>query len=116
MSLVARARLVVPVPVPTPGYQHRIPPVKTFVPGPYTVGSAQIVDGTLNAEQTLELPEGAWRQLARTPDRAASDLVTPTASLSLDLGQPVVLPETWRVPRGQSWPPARHGRSVSAGP
>ncbi len=58
---VARARMVVPV--PTPGYLHRVPPVRTTVTGLYTVGSAQIVDGTLNVEQTLKVLEDAWSQL-----------------------------------------------------
>ncbi len=59
---VARARTVLPV--PTPGYRDRVPSVRTTVPGLFTVGSAQIVDGTLNVEQTLQLLDDAWPQLA----------------------------------------------------
>jgi protoporphyrinogen oxidase len=58
---VARARLVLPV--PTPGYLGRVPDVATTVPGLYLVGSAQIVDGTLNVEQTLKLLDDAWPTL-----------------------------------------------------
>jgi protoporphyrinogen oxidase len=50
---VARARYVLPV--PTVGYTARVPAVTTSVPGLLTLGSAQIVDGTLNVEQTLAL-------------------------------------------------------------
>lgn len=59
---VARARYVLPV--PTPGYRHRVPNVRTSVPGLFTVGSAQILDGTLNVEQTLQLLDEAWPALA----------------------------------------------------
>jgi protoporphyrinogen oxidase len=58
---VARARLVLPV--PTPGYLGRVPEVVTTVPGLFVVGSAQIVDGTLNVEQTLKLLDDAWPRL-----------------------------------------------------
>lgn len=58
---VARARLVLPV--PTPGYRDRVPAVRTTVEGLYAVGSARILDGTLNVEQTLQLLDDAWPEL-----------------------------------------------------
>jgi protoporphyrinogen oxidase len=63
---VARARLVLPV--PTPGYLGRVPEVVTTVSGLYALGSSQIVDGTLNVEQTLKLLDDAWPRLRTTPD------------------------------------------------
>lgn len=58
---VARARLVLPV--PEPGYLGRVPDVVTTVPGLFQISSAQIVDGTLNVEQTLKILEDAWPRL-----------------------------------------------------
>jgi protoporphyrinogen oxidase len=58
---VARARYVMPV--PTPGYPQRVPPVATSVPGLFTLGSAQITVGTLNVEQTLQLLDEGWPAL-----------------------------------------------------
>jgi protoporphyrinogen oxidase len=67
---VARARYVMPV--PTPGYPDRVPPVRTSVPGLFTLGSAQITVGTLNVEQTLQLLEEGWPALdATAPARPA---------------------------------------------
>jgi protoporphyrinogen oxidase len=71
---VARARYVMPV--PTPGYPRRVPPVRTSVPGLFTLGSAQITVGTLNVEQTLQLLDEGWPALRagapveRLPDDA----------------------------------------------
>jgi protoporphyrinogen oxidase len=56
---VAKARHVMPV--PTPGYTA--PPVRTSVPGLFTLGSAQITVGTLNVEQTLTLLEERWPEI-----------------------------------------------------
>jgi protoporphyrinogen oxidase len=64
---VARARYVMPV--PTPGYPDRVPPVRTSVPGLFTLGSAQITVGTLNVEQTLQLLDEGWAELM-APDPA----------------------------------------------
>jgi protoporphyrinogen oxidase len=63
-ATVARARLVLPV--PTPGYRGRVPSVVTSLEGVYTISSAQIVDGTLNVEETLRLLETTWPELARS--------------------------------------------------
>jgi protoporphyrinogen oxidase len=42
-------------PIPTLGYSEKVPPVATSVPGVYTVNSAQILNGTLNVNETLQL-------------------------------------------------------------
>jgi protoporphyrinogen oxidase len=69
---VARARYVMPV--PTPGYPQRVPPVRTSVPGLYTLGSARITVGTLNVEQTLRLLDEDWAALdVARPERGAPD-------------------------------------------
>ncbi len=67
---VARARYVMPV--PTPGYPERVPPVRTSVPGLFTLGSAQITVGTLNVEQTLQLLDEGWPAAAMGPVRGPS--------------------------------------------
>ena len=51
------------MPVPTPGYPQRVPPVRTSVPGLFALGSARITVGTLNVEQTLQLIEEGWPEL-----------------------------------------------------
>jgi protoporphyrinogen oxidase len=50
---VARARYVLPL--STVGYSDRLPPMQTSVPGVYVVNSAHIVNGTLNANETVGL-------------------------------------------------------------
>lgn len=54
---VSRARHVLPLPLLD--YSARLPPMRTTVPGLFLVNSAQIVNGTLNNEQTVELAERA---------------------------------------------------------
>ena len=73
---VARARHVMPV--PTPGYPQRVPPVRTSVPGPFALGSARITVGTLNVEQTLQLVEEGWPELDLGP--VAAPVPEPTRS------------------------------------
>jgi hypothetical protein len=63
------------MPVPTPGYPKRVPPVRTSVPGLFTLGSARITVGTLNVEQTLEMLEEGWSEL---------DLSSVTTRTSID--------------------------------
>ena len=50
---VSRVRHVFPI--PTIGYSNRVPPIQTSVPGVYLVSSAQILNGTLNVNETLQL-------------------------------------------------------------
>ncbi|MFZ0159073.1 MAG: FAD-dependent oxidoreductase, partial [Kineosporiaceae bacterium] len=54
---VAKARHVMPVPVPGRGADA--PPADTGLPGLYLASSAQVTDGTLNVETTLALAEAA---------------------------------------------------------
>jgi protoporphyrinogen oxidase len=42
-------------PIPTLGYSSRVPPLQTSLPGVYAVSSAQILNGTLNVNETLQL-------------------------------------------------------------
>jgi protoporphyrinogen oxidase len=63
---VSRVREVFPV--PTLGYSEHVPPAGTSVPGLHLVSSAQIVNGTLNVNETVQLAEQAARTLlAGTP-------------------------------------------------
>lgn len=62
---VSRARYVMPV--PTPGYADRVPPVRTSVAGLFALGSAQITIGTLNVEQTLQTLDEGFPSLDMTP-------------------------------------------------
>ena len=50
---ISRVRRVFPI--PTIGYSERVPPIDTSVPGLHLVTSAQIVNGTLNVNETVEL-------------------------------------------------------------
>ena len=52
---VARVKHVFPI--PTLGYSDRVPPVHTSLPGVFLVNSSQIVNGTLNVNETLQLAE-----------------------------------------------------------
>jgi len=45
--------------LPTLGYSDRLPPSATSVPGVHIVNSAQIVNGTLNVNETVQLAERA---------------------------------------------------------
>jgi protoporphyrinogen oxidase len=59
---IARARYVLPL--PRLGYSRRMPPRVTSQPGLYLVNAAQIVNGTLNVNQTVELADAAAAALA----------------------------------------------------
>jgi protoporphyrinogen oxidase len=58
---VARARYVFAI--PTLHYSSAVPPRATSMPGLYLVNTAQIVDGTLNVDETVALAERAAREL-----------------------------------------------------
>ena len=45
--------------IPTLGYSERVPPVVTSVPGLYLLGSANVVNGTLNVNESVRLAEQA---------------------------------------------------------
>jgi protoporphyrinogen oxidase len=42
-------------PIPTVGYSHRLPPIRTSIPGLFVANSAHIVNGTLNVNETVKL-------------------------------------------------------------
>lgn len=81
---VAKARHVMPVPVP--GFGERRPPVRTGASGLYLASSAQVTDGTLNVETTLGLADDAVAQILGRPAGAVPAVPggRPTASVSLD--------------------------------
>jgi protoporphyrinogen oxidase len=58
---VSRVRRVFPI--PTLGYSARVPPMRTSIPGLHVVSSAQIVNGTLNVNETVELAERAAQEI-----------------------------------------------------
>jgi protoporphyrinogen oxidase len=68
---VARARYVLPI--STLGYSDRIPPIATTVPNLYVVNSTQIVNGTLNVNQTLMLANQAFDEIERAHPHPASE-------------------------------------------
>jgi protoporphyrinogen oxidase len=55
------------LPVPTIGYSDRVPPIRTSVPGLYLAGSANIVNGTLNVNETVKLANRVAGDLLETP-------------------------------------------------
>ncbi len=85
--------------IPTLGYSHRVPAMATSVPGVHLVTSAQIVNGTLNVNETVRLAERAAgdllaepvhhpstvRIVAPVPRASARPDCRPVATLSLDL-------------------------------
>jgi protoporphyrinogen oxidase len=67
---VSRVRRVFAI--PTVGYSTRVPPMATTVPGLHVVTSAQIVNGTLNVNETVLLAEAAASRLAGSPRAAVA--------------------------------------------
>ena len=72
---VSRVRFVLPI--STLHYSERLPPMATSIPGLWTIGSAHIVNGTLNVNETLALAESASAMLLR--EGQAVPAVTGTA-------------------------------------
>ncbi|MGH9284822.1 MAG: FAD-dependent oxidoreductase [Acidimicrobiales bacterium] len=83
--------------IPTLGYSTTVPPMRTSVEGVHLVTSAQIVNGTLNVNETVQLAERAVPQLLSKVSPAAPRTEArrapagplgdgrPLASLSIDL-------------------------------
>jgi protoporphyrinogen oxidase len=67
---ISRVRRVFPI--PTLGYSRRVPAMGTSVAGLHLVSSAQIVNGTLNVNETVELAERAAIELAAAAGASAS--------------------------------------------
>ncbi len=59
---LSRVRYVMPL--PTLGYSKRLPPIDASAPGLHLVNSAQIVNGTLNVNETVQLAERAAEHFA----------------------------------------------------
>lgn len=57
----SRVRQVMPI--PTLNYSQQVPQRKTSIPGLFVVNSAQIVNGTLNVNETVGLAESAVREI-----------------------------------------------------
>ena len=75
---ISRARHVLPVPVR--GYARNIPGIVTSVPGLYTVNSANILNGTLNVNETIELAERALVEIGADTRHTAPESVQPRAA------------------------------------
>ncbi len=59
-------------PLPTLGYTERVPAVRTSADGVFIVNAAQIVDGTLNVNETVGLANDAARTILAAPVARAS--------------------------------------------
>jgi protoporphyrinogen oxidase len=55
------------LPIPTLNYSSNLPGISTSIPGLHIVNSSQIVNGTLNANETIQLAESAARRFAKQP-------------------------------------------------
>jgi protoporphyrinogen oxidase len=71
---VSRVKYVFPI--STLGYSARVPPLATSLPGVYLVNSSQIVNGTLNVNETLQLAHRAADHLVHVGGRARELLVS----------------------------------------
>lgn len=60
---IARVKHVFPI--PTLGYSANVPPMATSLPGVHLVNSSQIVNGTLNVNETLQLAERGFHTVTR---------------------------------------------------
>jgi protoporphyrinogen oxidase len=69
---VSRVRHVFPI--PTLNYSDTLPSVETSLPGLHIVNSAQIVNGTLNVNETVQLAEKTATRLLSLPQRIASTI------------------------------------------
>jgi hypothetical protein len=54
------------VALPTLNYSQQVPATKTSLPGLFIVNSSQIVDGTLNVNETIRLAEESLPTLLAT--------------------------------------------------
>lgn len=67
---VARVKHVFPI--PTLGYSDRVPQMRTCLPGVLLVNSSQIVNGTLNVNETLQLAERGFAEVTRAENAEAA--------------------------------------------
>jgi protoporphyrinogen oxidase len=68
--------------VPTLNYSEQLPPMTTSVPGVHIINSAHILNGTLNANETVLLAEQAAARLLARPSRAEVSYPPEGAGLS----------------------------------
>ncbi len=71
----------------TLGYSTRLPPISTSIPGFSIVSSAQIVNGTLNVNETVKLAEAAVPKLCEPLVKAPRSKTPQTLPLAFDLAQ-----------------------------
>jgi protoporphyrinogen oxidase len=73
--------------IPTLDYSKRVPPMATSVPGVHLVTSAQIVNGTLNVNETVGLAERAARTLLGERGRRQEPRISvaPTSRAAVDI-------------------------------
>lgn len=69
----------------TLGYSSRVPPVETSIPGLYVVTSAQIVNGTLNVNETVRLAEESLPRITAPLSRASTTIKPHHASADRQL-------------------------------
>ena len=62
-------------PIPTLNYSERLPPMVSSMPGVYLVNSSQILNGTLNVNETVQLAERAAGTLMAPPHCEAATAV-----------------------------------------
>jgi protoporphyrinogen oxidase len=67
---ISRVRYVLPL--STVGYSKSVPGIATSVPGIFTVNSSQILNGTLNVNETVQLAERAAASLLATEPRTVT--------------------------------------------
>jgi len=58
---VSRARIVFAL--PTLGYSKKVPGIRTSIPNFYIVNSAQIINGTLNVNETIQVAENKLQEI-----------------------------------------------------
>ena len=68
---LSRVRRVMPI--PTLHYSRLVPPLRTSLPGMYVANSSQIVQGTLNVNETVKLAEDTVGQLLRANPHRSTD-------------------------------------------
>ena len=66
--------------LPTIGYSDRLPPTVTSVPGLYALNSSQIVNGTLNVNETIKLANDFVAGMNSLPLRCKSSRSSYAAS------------------------------------
>ncbi|NJM34571.1 MAG: NAD(P)/FAD-dependent oxidoreductase [Rhodomicrobium sp.] len=77
---ISRAARVMPI--PTIGYSSKVPPFSTSVPGLHIVNSSQIINGTLNVNETVGLAKEHSRR-SRPNEAVVQSVARPRQSVEL---------------------------------